>query len=149
MFFCLMLLVIAGVLAVPVFTGKGKLMSTENIKKDKINTYRKGLRILYAIMLVVVLVTAFFNLAEKVAYTPTHYYEFTEDYTGADGLVHPAGESHTTDEMREILIPTESSGSLCAPSSSDPLPYKYTHTTYTLWKSMPSWASSPTRPRTS
>ncbi len=132
MFFCMLLLVIAVVLAIPVFTGKGRLMSTENIKKDKVKTYQKGLRILYAIMFVVVLISAFFNLAEKVAYTPTHYYEFTEDYQGADGLVHSAGESHTADEMRQILLPTETSGSMCAPASTDPLPYKYTGTTYTL-----------------
>ena len=132
MFFSLLLLVIAGFVAVPAFTGKGKLMATENIKKDKIATYKKGLRILYAVMFVVVLVMAFFNFVEKVAYVETHYYEFTEDYLGADDQIHTAGESHTTDEMRQILIPTESSGSLCATSESAPLPYKYTGTTYTL-----------------
>ena len=132
MFFSLLLLVVAGVLAVPVFTGKGKLMATENIKKDKIATYKKGLRILYAVMFVVVLVMAFFNFVEKAAYVETHYYEFTEDYLGADDQIHPAGESHDTDEMREILLPTETSGSMCAASESEPLPYKYTGTTYTL-----------------
>lgn len=132
MFFCLLLLVVAAVLVVPVFTGKGKLMSTENIKKDKVKTYTKGVRILYAVMLVVVLLMAFFNFAEKVAYTQTHFYEFTEEYMGADGALHAAGESHTVDEMREILLPTETSGSLCAPANTEPLPYKYTGTTYTL-----------------
>ena len=84
-------------------------------------------------MLVVVLLMSFFNFAEKVAYTQTHYYEFTEDYLGADEKVHPAGESHPTDEMIEILIPTESSGgSMCAPVDTSELPYKYTGTTYTL-----------------
>ena len=132
MFFCLLMLFVAVVVAIPAFTGKGKLMSTENIKKDKIPTYRKWLRIFYGILFVIVLLMAFFNFAEKVAYVQTHYYEFTEDYLGADGQVHPAGESHTVDEMREILIPTESSGSLCAPSDTSALPYKYTGTTYTL-----------------
>ena len=132
MFFTLLMLVVAVVVAIPAFTGKGKLMSTENIKKDKIPTYKKWLRILYAVMLVIVLLMAFFNFVEKVAYVQTHYYEFTEDYLGVDGKVHPAGESHTTEEMLEILIPTESSGSMCAPADTSDLPYKYTGTTYTL-----------------
>ena len=132
MFFTMLMLVVAVVVAIPAFTGKGKLMSTENIKKDKIPTYKKWLRILYAVMLVIVLLMAFFNFVEKVAYVQTHYYEFTEDYLGVDGKVHPAGESHTTEEMLEILIPTESSGSMCAPADTSDLPYKYTGTTYTL-----------------
>ena len=106
MFFCLLMVAIAVVLAIPVITGKGKLMSTENIKKDKIPTYRKWLRILYGVMFVIVLLMAFFNFAEKVAYVQTHYYEFTEEYLGADEQIHPAGESHTRDEMIEILVPT-------------------------------------------
>ena len=132
MFFSLLLLFVAVVVGIPALTGKGKLMSTENIKKDKIPTYKKWLRIFYAVILVVVLIMAFFNFVEKEAYTQTHYYEFTEDYLGADGLTHPAGESHPTEEMIEILNPSESSGSLCATSDSEPLPYKYTGTTYTL-----------------
>ncbi len=132
MFFCLLMVAVAVVLAIPVITGKGKLLSTDNIKKDKIPTYKKWLRILYAVMMVVVLLMAFLNFVEKVAYVQNHYYEFTEDYQGADGLVHPAGESHNVDEMRQILIPTESSGSLCAPPDASTLPYRYTGTTYTL-----------------
>ena len=133
MFFSLLMVVVAVVLAIPVITGKGKLMATENIKKDKIDTYKKWLRILYAIMMVSVLCMAFFNFVEKAAYVQTHYYKFTEDYLGADEQVHPAGESHPTDEMIEILIPTESTtGSLCTPADTSELPYKYTHTTYTL-----------------
>ncbi len=132
MFFCLLMLFIAVFVAIPAFTGKGKLMSTENIKKDKIPAYRKWLRILYGVLFVVVLLMAFFNFAEKVAYVQTHYYEFTEDYLGADDQIHPAGESHTREEMIEILVPTESSGSLCAPTDTSALPYKYTGTTYTL-----------------
>lgn len=133
MFFSLLMVVIAVFLAYSAITGKGKLMATENIKKDKIGTYKKWLRILYAVMTVIVLCMAFFNFVEKAAYTQTNYYEFTEDYLGADEKVHPAGESHPTDEMIEILIPTESSsGSLCAPVDTSELPYKYTHTTYTL-----------------
>jgi|GEM_PF-1991670 len=133
MFFCLLMVAIAVVLAIPVITGKGKLMSTENIKKDKIPTYKKWLRILYAIMIVIVLLMAFFNFAEKVAYVQEHFYEFTEDYLGADDVIHPAGEKHNVDEMREILIPTETTtGSLCAPADTSTLPYKYVGTTYTL-----------------
>ena len=132
MFFSLLMLAIAVFLAIPVITGKGKLMSTENIKKDKIATYKKWLRIIYAIILVIALLMAFFNFVEKEAYTETHYYEFTEDYLGADDKIHPAGESHSRDEMVEILIPTQSSGSLCAPADTSSLPYKYTGTTYTL-----------------
>ena len=133
MFFSLLMVVIAVFLAYSVFTGKGKLMAVENIKKDKIGTYKKWLRILYAVMMVIVLLMAFFNFVEKVAYVQTNYYEFTEDYLGADEKVHPAGESHPTDEMIEILIPTESSGgSMCAPVDTSELPYKYTGTTYTL-----------------
>ncbi len=133
MFFTILMLVVAVVIAIPVITGKGKLMSTENIKKDKIPTYKKGLRIFYAVMLVVVLLMAFFNFAEKVAYVQTHYYEFTEDYLGKDEKVHPAGESHTTEEMLEILIPTEATtSSMCSPADPATLPYKYTGTTYTL-----------------
>ena len=133
MFFSLLLIVVAVIVAIPAFTGKGKLMSTENIKKDKIETYKKGLRILYAIMMVEVLVMAFFNFAEKVAYVQTHYYEFTEDYMGADDKLHPAGESHPTNEMIEILQPTETSASMCANTAdAEALPYKYTGTTYTL-----------------
>ena len=133
MFFCLLMVAVAVVLAIPVITGKGKLMSTENIKKDKIPTYKKWLRILYAIMIVVVLFMAFFNFVEKVAYVQEHFYEFTEDYTGADGQVYPAGVRHNVDEMREILVPTESTtGSLCAPADTSALPYKYVGTTYTL-----------------
>ena len=104
MFFSLLMVVIAVFLAYSVFTGKGKLMAVENIKKDKIGTYKKWLRILYAVMMVIVLLMAFFNFVEKVAYVQTNYYEFTEDYLGADEKVHPAGESHPTDEMIEILI---------------------------------------------
>ena len=133
MFFSLLMVVIAVFLAYSVFTGKGKLMAVENIKKDKIGTYKKWLRILYAVMMVIVLLMAFFNFVEKVAYVQTNYYEFTEDYLGADEKVHPAGESHPTDEMIEILVPTETSaGSLCAPADTSELPYKYTGTTYTL-----------------
>ena len=133
MFFSLLMVVIAVFLGYSVFTGKGRLMATENIKKDKVGTYKKWLRILYAVMMVIVLLMAFFNFVEKVAYVQTNYYEFTEDYLGADEKVHPAGESHPTDEMIEILIPTESSGgSMCAPTDTSTLPYKYTGTTYTL-----------------
>ena len=133
MFFCLLMLVVAVVLAIPVFTGKGKLMSTDNIKKDKIDTYKKWMRILYAVMMVVVLVMAFFNFVEKVAYDQTYYYEFTEDYLGADEKVHPAGESHTLEEMQQLIVQTESTGgSLCAPVESEPLPVKYTGTETTL-----------------
>ena len=133
MFFSLLMVAVAVVLAIPVITGKGKLMAIENIKKDKILTYKKWLRILYAIMMVIVLCMAFFNFVEKVAYVQTHYYEFTEDYLGADEKMHPAGESHPTDEMIEILIPTESTtGSLCTPADTSALPYKYTGTEYSL-----------------
>ena len=86
MFFSLLLLVVAGVLAVPVFTGKGKMMNTENIKKDKLPTYRKWVRVLYALMMVTVLCMAFFNFVEKEAYVQTNYFEFTEPDVGADGV---------------------------------------------------------------
>ena len=132
MFFCLLMLAIAVVLAIPVITGKGKLLSTENIKKDKIPSYKKWLRILYAVMLVIVLLMAFFNFVEKVAYVQTHYYEFTEEYLGADEQIHHAGERHDVEEMRQILNPTETSGSLCAPADTASLPYRYVETTYTL-----------------
>ena len=133
MFFTLLMVAIAVVLAIPVITGKGKLMNTENIKKDKLPTYKKWLRILYGIMIVIVLLMAFFNFVEKVAYVQEHFYEFTEAYVGADGVTYAPGEPHTVDEMREILIPTESTtGSLCAPADTSELPYKYTGTTYTL-----------------
>ena len=133
MFFSLLMVVIAVFLAYSVFTGKGKLMAVENIKKDKIGTYKKWLRILYAVMMVIVLLMAFFNFVEKVAYVQEHFYEFTEAYVGADGVTYAPGEPHTVDEMREILIPTESTtGSLCAPADTSELPYKYTGTTYTL-----------------
>ena len=135
MFFSLLMLFVAGVLAVPVITGKGKLLATENIKKDKIPLYKKVLRILYGVMMVVVLLMAFFNFVEKVAYTQTYYYTFTEEYVGKDGLTYGPGKNYTRDEMLEILIPTESSasGSLCAPSEeSEPLPYAYVETVNTL-----------------
>lgn len=132
MFFSLLLLVVAGVLAVPVFTGKGKMMNTENIKKDKLPTYKKWVRVLYALMMVTVLFMAFFNFVEKVAYTQTNYFEFTEPYVGADGVTYSAGEPHTTDEMREILLPTETSQSLCSPVDTESLPYRFVETTYTL-----------------
>ncbi len=132
MFFSLLLLVVAGVLAVPVFTGKGKMMNTENIKKDKLPKYKKWVRVLYALMMVTVLFMAFFNFVEKVAYTKTNYFEFTEPYVGADGVTYAAGEPHTTDEMREILLPTETSQSLCSPVDTESLPYRFVETTYTL-----------------
>ena len=132
MFFSLLMVAIAVFLAIPAITGKGKLLAMENIKKDKIPTYIKGLRILYAILAVVALVRAFFNVVERVAYVQTYYYEFTEEYVGADGVTYAPGEPHTVDEMREILVPTESSGSLCAPADTSSLPYKYTGTTTTL-----------------
>lgn len=133
MFFSLLMLFVAGVLAVPVITGKGKLMTTENIKKDKIPTYKKWLRIMYAVMIVMVLAMAFFNFVEKVAYEQVHHYEFTEDYLGADGQVHPAGESHTVSEMQQLIVQTESSGgSLCAAADSEPLPVQYTGTDINL-----------------
>ena len=44
MMFCIVLLAIAVYLAIPVFTGKGKLLTTENIKKDKIDAYVKYMR---------------------------------------------------------------------------------------------------------
>lgn len=132
MFFSLLLLVVAGVLAVPVFTGKGKMMNTENIKKDKLPTYRKWVRVLYALMMVTVLCMAFFNFVEKEAYVQTNYFEFTEPYVGADGVTYAAGEPHTTEEMREILLPTETSQSLCSPVDTESLPYRFLETTYTL-----------------
>ena len=133
MFFTLMMVGIAVFLAIPVFTGKGKLLAVENIKKDKLATYKKWLRILYAVLMVVALVMAFFNFVERVAYVQTYYYEFTEEYVGADGVTYAPGEPHTVDEMREILVPTESTtGSLCAPADTSELPYKYTGTTITL-----------------
>ena len=133
MFFTLMMVGIAVFLAIPVFTGKGRLMAAENIKKDKLATYKKWLRILYALLMVVALVMAFFNFVERVAYVQTHYYEFTEEYLGADGATYAPGEPHTVDEMREILVPTESTtGSLCAPADTSELPYKYTRTDYSL-----------------
>ena len=61
MFFSILLLIVAGLLAVPVFTGKGRLLSTDNIKKDKLAKYKKLVRILYAVMMVVVLFMACFN----------------------------------------------------------------------------------------
>ncbi len=133
MFFSILMLFVAVVLAIPAITGKGKLLTTENIKKDKIPLYKKCLRIAYACMIVIVLFMAFFNFIEKEAYVQTNYYEFTEEYLAADGQVHPAGESHDYEEMRALIVQTESSGgSLCAPSESDPIPVKYTHTVYTL-----------------
>ena len=132
MFFSLLMVVVAVVLAIPVITGKGKLLATENIKKDKIATYKKGLRILYAILILVVLCMAFFNFVEKEAYVQTNYFEFTEPYVGADGVTYAAGEPHTTEEMREILLPTETSQSLCSPVDTESLPYRFLETTYTL-----------------
>ena len=83
-------------------------------------------------MMVTVLFMAFFNFVEKVAYTQTNYFEFTEPYVGADGVTYAAGEPHTTDEMREILLPTETSQSLCSPVDTESLPYRFVETTYTL-----------------
>ena len=127
MLFSLLLAGIAVFLSIPVFSGKGKLMNTDNIKKDKVNVFKKWIRILYALMMVMLLVMAFLNFAEKVAYTQVDIYEFTEDYMGKDEVLHPAGEQHTREEMQEILIPTESYGSLCAASSTMP-PYKLVET---------------------
>ena len=132
MFFCVILLAIAVYLAIPVFTGKGKLLSTQNIKKDKVDAYVKYLRLFYLALFIIVLLMAAFNFVEQVAYTTDYHYEFTEDYMGADEQLHPAGESHTVNEMREILIPTETSGSLCSPADPETLPYRYTGTTHTL-----------------
>ena len=132
MFFSLLMVVIAVFLAYSVFTGKGKLMAVENIKKDKIGTYKKWLRILYAVMMVIVLLMAFFNFVEKEAYVQTNYFEFTEPYVGADGVTYAAGEPHPTEEMREILLPTETSQSLCSPVDTESLPYRFLETTYTL-----------------
>ncbi len=132
MIFTLLLLFIAVFLGIAVFSGKGKLMSTDTVKKEKVAQYTKGLRIMYAVMLVVVLFMAFFNFVEKVAYTQTNYYEFTESYLGKDGNTYAAGVPHTTEEMIEILNPTESSGSLCGTTSTEELPYRYSETTYTL-----------------
>lgn len=132
MLFCIILLAIAVYLAIPVISGKGKLLAVENIKKGKEKTYVKYLRLIYLVLLIAVLLMAAFNFVEQVAYETTYHYEFTEDYEGADGVVHPAGESHTATEMREILIPTESSGSLCAPADASTQPYRYTETTHTL-----------------
>ena len=132
MFFSLLLLIVAGLLAVPVFTGKGRLLSTDNIKKDKLAKYKKWVRILYAVMMVVVLFMACFNFVEKVAYVQTNYFEFTEPYVGSDGVTYAPGEPHTTEEMREILLPTETSQSLCSPVDTESLPYRFIETTYTL-----------------
>ncbi len=132
MFFCLLLLIVAGLLAVPVFTGKGRLLSTDNIKKDKLAKYKKWVRVLYAVMMVVVLFMAFFNFVEKVAYVQTNYFEFTEPYVGSDGVTYAPGEPHTTEEMREILLPSETSQSLCSPVDTESLPYRFIETTYTL-----------------
>ena len=132
MMFCIVLLAIAVYLAIPVFTGKGKLLTTENIKKDKIDAYVKYMRLIYLALFIVVLLMAAFNFVEQVAYTTEHHYEFTEDYTGADGNVYPAGEDHTTAQMQQILVPTESSGSMCAPVDPETVPYRYTGTTHTL-----------------
>ena len=132
MFFSLLLVAIAVVVGIPALTGKGKLLSTETVKKEKTAIYKKWIRIIYAALAVIVLLMAFFNFVEKVAYVQEHYYEFTEEYPGADGVTHAAGERHNVSEMREILNPTETSGSLCAPTDTESLPYRYVETTYTL-----------------
>ena len=112
MLFSLLLAGIAVFLSIPVFSGKGKLMNTDNIKKDKVNVFKKWIRILYALMMVMLLVMAFLNFAEKVAYTQVDIYEFTEDYMGKDEVLHPAGEQHTREagnphphgKLRQLML---------------------------------------------
>lgn len=134
MMFSFMLIVIAIVVAVPAITGKGRMLNTEYIKKDKVATYRKWMRLIYGLMAVVALVMAFFNFVEKEAYAQTHYYEFKETYVGKDGVTYPAGEKHSVAEMLEIIKDEDkpASNSLCTPTDTDALPYQFVETTYTL-----------------
>lgn len=134
MLFSILLIVIAVVVGVPAVTGKGRLLNTENIKKDKVVTYKKWLRLIYGLMALVILVMSFFNFVEKEAYTQTHYYAFTEPYAGKDGITYAAGEKHSVAEMLEIIKNEDkpASNSLCAPVDTESLPYRYVETTYTL-----------------
>ena len=134
MMFSFLLIVIAIVVAVPAITGKGRMLNTEYIKKDKVTSYKKWMRLIYGLMALVALTMAFFNFVEKEAYTQTHYYEFTESYVGKDGVTYPAGEKHSVPEMLEIIKDEDkpASNSLCAPVDTEALPYRYVETTYTL-----------------
>ena len=96
MMFSFLLIVIAIVVAVPAITGRGRMLNTEYIKKDKVASYKKWMRLIYGLMALVALAMAFFNFVEKEAYVQTNYFEFTEPYVGADGVTYAAGEPHTT-----------------------------------------------------
>lgn len=123
----LIMIFVAIYLAKAVFTGKGKLMEAENIKKDKVVQYKKIIRLLYTGMFVMTILVALVNVAGSYGYTQDYQYKFIEEYTDADGIVHPVGEVNTLDEMRAInWVQTESaqSTSMCAASSTESVPYE-------------------------
>ncbi len=123
----LIMIFVAIYLAKAVFTGKGKLMEAENIKKDKVEQYKKIIRLLYTGMFVMTILVALVNVAGSYGYTQDYQYKFIEEYTDADGIVHPVGEVNTLDEMRAInWVQTESaqSSSMCAASSEESVPYE-------------------------
>ena len=121
----LIMVFVAGYLAKAVFTGKGKLLEAENIKKGKEQEYKKYLRLLYTGMFVMTILIALVNAAGTYGYTVEYEYTFTQDYTDADGIVHPAGVPHTLEEMQQInYVQSESTGSLCAVGSQETIPYE-------------------------
>lgn len=124
----LIMIFVAVYLAKAVFTGKGKLMEAENIKKDKVAEYKKIIRLLYTGMFVMTILITLVNVAGTYGYTQDYQYRFIEEYTDADGIVHPVGETNSLDDMRAInWVQTESteSTSLCAVSSTESVPYTY------------------------
>ena len=148
MFFSLIMLAVAVYLAKPVFTGKGKLLEADHIKEGKEKAFKRYARLIYAGLFIAVLLMASVNYVTNVGYTAVYHYTFTEDYTDADGILHPKGEENTADEMSAINMvqdesSSSSSGSMCATTSSETAsnPYEYTGTTYTLSKEWLSFIS--------
>lgn len=125
----LIMIFVAIYLAKAVFTGKGKLMEAENIKKGKVEEYKKVIRLLYTAMFVMTILVSLVNIGGTYGYEQNYQFTFTEEYTDADGIVHPIGEQHTYDEMLEInwaqTESDDSSSSLCAVSSTETAPYTY------------------------
>ena len=110
-FMSLILIVVAVYVAKPAFTGKGKLMTIEHVKKDKEKTAKKGLRVAYLVMFFCSLCMIGVNYLQNTAF-PIESYKvtFNEAYTAADGTTYEAGqvENMTAEQMNALYTVPES-----------------------------------------
>ena len=110
------LLAVAVYVAIPVFTGKGKLMQLQYIKEGREKATRKGLRIAYLVMFICSLLMAGVTYIENNQFTVQSYTcTFTEDFTAADGTVYTNGQTvDLTPEEYQALASTDTTATATA-----------------------------------